>query len=127
MSLREVQLALERIQALEHVTGYVCMTSSGRQLHEKIPFDQLPFIFLLIKITGIPVRTTFDEEYTKNLVIQLQPFLERIKRTINHTGLKDVVELRLKTSKLEYLLRTDDLCSFIVVQRREKLKNKTDE
>ncbi|CAF0820493.1 unnamed protein product [Rotaria sordida] len=104
MALREIQTALDRVQTLEHVTGYICMTSSG-----------------------VPIRTTFDEEYTKNLVTQLQPFLERIKRTINSIGLKDVVELRLKTKKLEYLLRTDNLCTFIVLQRHEKLKNGTDE
>ncbi len=58
---------------------------------------------------------------------QLQPFLERIKRTIHHIGLKEVVELRLKTKEFEYLLRTDNLCSFIVVQRHGKLKNEIDE
>jgi hypothetical protein len=76
---------------------------------------------------GVSIRTTFDEEYTKNLVTQLQPFLERVKRTINYLGLKDVVELRLTTKKFEYLVRTDHLCTFIVVQRHEKLQNGFDE
>jgi hypothetical protein len=76
---------------------------------------------------GVSIRTTFDEEYTKTLVTQLQPFLERIKRTINYIGLKDLVELRLKTKKLEYLLRTDNLCTFIIVQRHGKLQNRIDE
>ncbi|CAF1311241.1 unnamed protein product [Adineta steineri] len=104
MALREVQTALDQIQILEHVIGYICMTSNG-----------------------VPVRTTFDDEYTKNLVAQLQPFLERIKRTINHIGFKEVIELRLKTNKFEYLLRTDNLCTFIVVQRYEKIPNEIDE
>jgi len=78
--------------------------------------------------TGVPIRTTFDDEYTKHLVTQLQPFLERIKRTIHHVSLKDLVELRLKTNKFEYLLRTDHLCSFIVVQDYGKnCKNVLDE
>ncbi|CAF3303075.1 unnamed protein product [Rotaria socialis] len=104
MALKEVQIMLDRVQTLEHVTGYICMTSSG-----------------------MPIRTNFDEEYTKNLVTQLQPFLERIKRTINHIGLKEVVELRLKTKKLEYLLRADNICTFIVVQRHAEDKNGIDE
>jgi predicted RNA-binding protein len=82
---------------------------------------------LIKKNKGVPIRTTFEEEYTKNFVTQLQPFLERIKRTIHHIGLKEVVELRLKTKEFEYLLRTDNLCSFIVVQRHGKLKNEIDE
>jgi hypothetical protein len=65
--------------------------------------------------------------YTKNLVTQLQPFLERIKRTSHLIGLKDIVELRLKTNKLEYLLRTDNLCSFIVVQKSGNVKHEIDE
>jgi len=79
------------------------------------------------KKKGVPIRTTFDEEYTKNLVTQLQPFLERIKRTIHHIDLKDIVELRLKTKNLEYLLRTDNLCTFIVVQKHGKIRNRIDE
>ncbi len=82
---------------------------------------------MIKKNKGVPIRTTFEEEYTKNFVTQLQPFLERIKRTIHHIGLKEVVELRLKTKEFEYLLRTDNLCSFIVVQRHGKLKNEIDE
>ncbi len=80
-------------------------------------------MFLIKKNKGVPIRTTFEEEYTKNFVTQLQPFLERIKRTIHHIGLKDIVELRLKTKNLEYLLRTDNLCSFIVVQKHGKIRN----
>ncbi len=87
----------------------------------------IDIIVLILKKQGIPIRTTFDEEYTKNLVTQLQPFLERIKRTINHIGLKDIIELRLKTKQFEYLLRTDNLCSFIVVQRHEKIKSAIEE
>lgn len=30
MALREIQTALDRIQSLAHVSGYVCMTSAGR-------------------------------------------------------------------------------------------------
>ncbi len=79
------------------------------------------------KKKGVSIRTTFDEMYTKNLVTQLQPFLERIKRTSHQIGLKDIIELRLKTNKLEYLLRTDHLCSFIVVQKSENIKHEIDE
>lgn len=65
--------------------------------------------------------------YTKNLVTQFQPFLERIQRTIHHIGVKDLVQLRLKTKKFEYLLRTDHLCSLIVVQRYGKIQTGLDE
>lgn len=82
---------------------------------------------LFFEKKGIPIRSTFNEEYTNSLVTQLQPFLDRIKRTINHIGFKDVAELRLKTKNLEYLLRTDNSCTFIVVQRHEKIINRTDE
>lgn len=75
---------------------------------------------------GAPIRTTFDEFYTKNLVTQFQPFLERIKRTSHHIGLKDLVQLRLKTKKLEYLVRTDHLCSLIVVQRCGEIRTQSD-
>lgn len=80
-----------------------------------------------LSLQGAPIRTTFDEIYTKNLVTQFQPFLERIKRTIHHLGWKDLVQLRLKTKKFEYLLRTDHLCSFIVVQRYGKAQKNSDE
>ena len=78
-------------------------------------------------LLGVPIRTTFDEEYTRTLVVHLQPFLERIKRTIHRVGLKDFVELRLKTRKFSYSLRTDHFCSLIVVQREEKLLQRVDE
>ncbi|UJR30099.1 hypothetical protein I4U23_017640 [Adineta vaga] len=99
MALREIQTTLDRIKVLEHVEGYLC----------------------------VPIRTTFDDEYTKNLVTHLQPFLERIKRTIHHLGLKELLELRLKTKYYEYLLRTDHQCSFIVVQRQGKVQKENDE
>lgn len=129
MALKEVQSILDRVQTLEHVIGHICMTSSGmHHFLRNFSFYWFEFIWLFWKNKiGVPIRTTFDEEYTKNLVTQLQPFLERIKRTIHHIGLKDLVELRLKTKKLEYLLRTDNLCTFIVVQRNEKIKNGIDE
>jgi predicted RNA-binding protein len=128
MALKEVQTALDRVQTLEHVVGYICMTSSGMRFIKKC-FHLLILIDIIVfdKKKGVPIRTTFDEEYTKNLVTQLQPFLERIKRTIHHIGLKDIVELRLKTKNLEYLLRTDNLCTFIVVQKHEKIRNGIDE
>jgi hypothetical protein len=31
MALKEVQIALDRIQTLEDVVGYICMTSSGME------------------------------------------------------------------------------------------------
>lgn len=36
MALKEVQTALDRVQTLEHVVGYICMTSSGMQFNFKI-------------------------------------------------------------------------------------------
>ncbi|CAF0772770.1 unnamed protein product [Didymodactylos carnosus] len=104
MAFREVEGLLDRILALENVSGYVCMNP-----------------------TGVPIRTTFDDEYTTKLVTQLHPFLERIKRTANHIGLKSVNELRLKTQKCEFLIRTDKECSFIVVQRQKKTKIETED
>lgn len=53
--------------------------------------------------------------------------LDRIKRTIPRLTLKELVELRLTTKKFSYLLRTDSLCSFIVVQKYETLRNGIDE
>ena len=70
--------------------------------------------------SGVPIRSTFDEEYTRRLVTQLHPFLDRIKRTIQRTSLKDLSELRLTTKKFVYLLSTDHLYSFIVVQKHQK-------
>lgn len=129
MALREVQIALDRVQNLERVTGYICMTSSGRHFEIDIylHIEFFPLCVFSLKKKGIPIRSTFNEEYTNSLVTQLQPFLDRIKRTINHIGFKDVAELRLKTKNLEYLLRTDNSCTFIVVQRHEKIINRTDE
>lgn len=70
--------------------------------------------------SGVPIRSSFDDELTRNLVTQLHPFLDRIKRTIHRLSLKELVELRLTTTKFVYLLRSDSLCSFIVVQKHDK-------
>jgi hypothetical protein len=120
MALKEVQTALDRVQSLEHVAGYVCMTSTGRSSSSSSSDRR-------VCCSGVAVRSTFTEEYTRTLVTQLQPFLERLKRTITRLGLKDVRELRLTTEKFVYLLRTDHVCSFIVVQRHERSSNGTDE
>jgi hypothetical protein len=38
MALKEVQTTLDRVQTLEHVIGYVCMTSSGTQFVKKYSY-----------------------------------------------------------------------------------------
>ena len=114
MALKDLQIALERVQTLEHVIGSICLTSAGTCRSNRRCASPSS------ASSGVPIRSTFDDELTRNLVTQLQPFLDRIKRTIHRLALKELVELRLTTSKFVYLLRSDSLCSFIVVQKHDK-------
>ena len=57
MALKEVQTALERVQSLEHVAGYVCMTSTGTPSSSSF-FDRLGSVVQVCRFEVPSLRNT---------------------------------------------------------------------